>query len=273
MNLETAKIGFIGTGRMATALATGFLRHLISADRIRGCDPVPAARQQFQNTVGSECQVFAQASECLAGTDVVFLSVKPQTMAEVLQEIKSVLTADQLIVSIAAGLTIAQLESWLPEGSRLVRVMPNTPCLVGSGASGISRGSAATQDDMALVTELLSTVGIVETVPEKLLDAVTGLSGSGPAYVFQMIEAASDGGVKAGLPRDIATRLAAQTLLGSAQMVLTTGQHPAALKDAVTSPGGTTIAGLHQMELGGVRAALISAVEAATRRSLELGSK
>jgi len=153
----------------------------------------------------------------------------------------------------------------------LIRVMPNTPCLIGRGACGVSRGTHATEADEALVSDLLKTVGLVENVPEKLLDAVTGLSGSGPAYVFQIIEALSDGGVKMGLPRDMATRLAAQTLAGAAEMVLQTGEHPAALKDAVTSPGGTTIAALHEMELGGVRAALINAVEASTKKSCELG--
>ena len=153
----------------------------------------------------------------------------------------------------------------------MIRVMPNTPCLIGRGACGVSRGTLATAEDEKTVSDLLRSVGLVENVPEKLLDAVTGLSGSGPAYVFQMIEALSDGGVKVGLPRDVSTRLAAQTLAGAAQMVLETGDHPGALKDAVTSPGGTTIAAIHEMEIGGVRAALMNAVEASTRRSEELG--
>ena len=185
--------------------------------------------------------------------------------------IKTVTATSPIVVSIAAGIPIAKLEGALPIGTRVVRVMPNTPCLIGRGASGLATGSAASTDDARLISELLATVGLVETVPEPLLDAVTGLSGSGPAYVFQMIEALSDGGVKMGLPRAIATRLAAQTLVGAAEMLLTTGQHPGALKDSVTSPGGTTIAGLHAMELGGVRAALMDAVEAATLRSRELG--
>jgi pyrroline-5-carboxylate reductase len=155
----------------------------------------------------------------------------------------------------------------------VIRVMPNTPCLIGRGASGFSLGLHATKADAAVVEQLLSTVGIAMEVPEKLLDAVTGLSGSGPAYVYLMIEALSDGGVRAGLPRDLATKLAAQTVLGSAEMVLSTGQHPGALKDAVTSPGGTTIAGLHALEQNGVRGALMDAVLAATERARELSGK
>ena len=271
MNLEDVKIGFIGTGRMATALASGFVRELVSADRIFGTDPVEASRRQFRAAVGSGATASAAVVECLSNVDVVFLAVKPQVMRSVLEEIKPQLTGNQLVVSIAAGLTVARLESWLPEGCRMIRVMPNTPCLIGRGACGVSRGTCATEQDEQIVSDLLKTVGMVENVPEKLLDAVTGLSGSGPAYTFQMIEALSDGAVNVGLPRDMAIRLAAQTLAGAAEMVLQTGEHPASLKDSVTSPGGTTIAGIHQMELGGVRAALMNAVEAATCKSRELG--
>jgi pyrroline-5-carboxylate reductase len=192
-------------------------------------------------------------------------------MPGVLEELRSLLKPSQLVISIAAGVTLSALSQALGDRVRLVRVMPNTPCLVGQGASGFAMGRAATQEDAALTMSLLSTVGIAVQVPESLLDAVTGLSGSGPAYAFEMIEALSDGGVFAGLPRDVATRLAAQTLLGAAKMVLATGQHPGALKDAVASPGGTTIAGLHELERGGLRGTLMNAVVAATRRSQELG--
>ena len=271
MNASEVTIGFVGTGRMATALATGFVRDTVGADRICGVDPVDASRTVFADAVGPNASVAAAADDNLKNADVVFLAVKPQIMESVLKELSPQLQANQLVVSIAAGIRIATLESWLPPGIRVIRVMPNTPCLVGEGASAVSRGTHATEGDSQLVVDLLSSVGIVESVPEKLLDAVTGLSGSGPAYVFQMIEALSDGGVKTGLPRDVATRLAAQTLLGAARMVLQTGDHPGVLKDAVTSPGGTTIAGLHELELGGLRAALMNAVEGATRRSIELG--
>jgi pyrroline-5-carboxylate reductase len=202
---------------------------------------------------------------------VIILAVKPQSMRSLLDELRPLFNPSHLVISIAAGVTLSALSSALGENTRLVRVMPNTPCLVGQGASGFALGSAATPDDASFTQALLSTVGIAVQVPESLLDAVTGLSGSGPAYAFQVIEALSDGGVSAGLPRDVATRLAAQTLLGAARMVLATGQHPGVLKDAVASPGGTTIAGLHELERGGLRATLMNAVVAATRRSQELG--
>ena len=256
---------------MATALAAGFTRELLSADQILGVDPVAALREQFLSVVGDAAVVGETAAPTLNSADIVFLAVKPQVMKSALAALDPLTSSSSLIVSIAAGVTISTLESELPPGTRLIRVMPNTPCLIGRGACGLSRGACATADDEKVVTELLETVGLVENVPEKLLDAVTGLSGSGPAYVFQIIEALSDGGVKAGLPRDVATRLAAQTVAGAAGMVLQTGEHPAALKDAVTSPGGTTIAGVHEMEKAGVRAALMNAVAAATRRSQELG--
>jgi pyrroline-5-carboxylate reductase len=204
-------------------------------------------------------------------SEVVVLAVKPQQVAPVLAELQQHLRSEHLIVSIAAGVTLHTLHAGLGAGCRLVRVMPNSPCLVGTGASAFVCGPHATPADAELVSALLSTVGIAVPVPESQMDAVTGLSGSGPAYVFQMIEALSDGGVRVGLPRDVSTKLAAQTVLGAARMVLETGEHPAALKDAVASPGGTTIAGLHAMERAGVRAGLMDAVQEATVRSIELG--
>lgn len=271
MNLDNAKIGFLGTGKMATALATGFVRELVTPGQILGSDPSKESRAAFARTVGEGVVVADSPEQCLAAAQVVFLAVKPQIMKTALGELHDVLNPNQLIVSIAAGTSIHTLESLLPDGQRLVRVMPNTPCLIGKGASGISAGSHATDEDIATIGRLLETVGIVEAVPEHLLDAVTGLSGSGPAYVFQMIEALSDGGVRVGLPRQTATRLAAQTLAGAAELLLQTGDHPGILKDAVTSPGGTTIAGIQALEQAGLRAALINAVEAATNRSKELG--
>ncbi len=271
MELQNVKIGFLGTGRMATALATGFTRELLSASQILGTDPAAASREQFLRLVGDAAVVGDTADPTLGDADIIFLAVKPQVMPAALAELAPLISPAKLVVSIAAGVTISTMEAGLPTGTRLVRVMPNTPCLIGRGACGVSRGNCATIEDEKIVTELLETVGLVEIVPEKLLDAVTGLSGSGPAYVFQIIEALSDGGVQVGLPRDVATRLAAQTVAGAAGMVLQTGEHPAALKDAVTSPGGTTIAGIHELEKAGVRAALMNAVAAATRRSQELG--
>ncbi|HQZ67318.1 MAG TPA: pyrroline-5-carboxylate reductase, partial [Planctomycetaceae bacterium] len=247
----------------------------LSPSQISGYDPIEASRIAFTAKLGDGVRVHDSAAAAIEDATVIILAVKPQVMTAAIQPLaesfKSGKTSSPLIVSIAAGVPIAKLEQLLPQGMRVIRVMPNTPCLIGRGASGLSAGSAATADDSRLIGELLATVGLVEIVPEPLLDAVTGLSGSGPAYVFQMIEALSDGGVKMGLPRATATRLAAQTLAGAAEMLLSTGLHPGALKDSVTSPGGTTIAGLHAMEVGGVRAALINAVEAATLRSRELG--
>jgi pyrroline-5-carboxylate reductase len=189
----------------------------------------------------------------------------------VLEEVRPAITPEHCVVSIAAGVTLDQLAEQLGTDCRLVRVMPNTPCLLGESASAYSPGENASEEDVLLVERLLGAVGKAVRLPEKLLDAVTGLSASGPAFVYVMIEALSDGGVRVGLPRDVATLLAAQTVLGSARMVLETGLHPGALKDMVASPGGTTIAGLHALERGGARAALMDAVEAAARRATELG--
>ena len=275
MNWQSQKIAFIGTGQMATALAAGFVRELLLSEQISGYDPLEESRVAFAAKVGEGVRLSDSATEAVNGANVVILAVKPQVMHDAIKPLaESIMVRGEstpLVVSIAAGISLARLEQSLPHGTRVIRVMPNTPCLIGRGASGLATGSAATSEDAGLICELLATVGLVEVVPEPLLDAVTGLSGSGPAYVFQIIEALSDGGVKMGLPRATATRLAAQTLAGAAEMLLSTGQHPGVLKDSVTSPGGTTIAGLHAMEQGGVRAALIDAVEAATLRSRELG--
>lgn len=271
MTHSSQHIAFVGTGQMATALAAGFVRSLLRPDQISGCDPHEPARKKFQETVGDLATVSGDLKATLQKATVVILAVKPQMMTEALREMTACVTGSPLVISVAAGIPIAKMASGLPSGTRIIRVMPNTPCLIGKGASGVSTGPTVTSDDLKLATELLETVGMVEVVPEHLLDAVTGLSGSGPAYIFQLIEALSDGGVKMGLPRATATRLAAQTVAGAAEMQLATGQHPAALKDAVTSPGGTTIAGIHALESGGFRAAIINAVEAASVRSKQLG--
>ncbi|MFO0845228.1 MAG: pyrroline-5-carboxylate reductase [Gemmataceae bacterium] len=265
------RIGFLGAGRMATALARAWTRsgRIAVADTLASdlCPPpatpspaTPAARHRRQPRRSRHA-------------DLLVLAVKPQAMAAVLAEVREAVRRQPLVVSIAAGVTLAQLADALGRQTRLVRVMPNTPCLVDASASGFAPGEHATPDDVALVQALLDDVGRAFRVPESLLDAVTGLSGSGPAFVYLMIEALSDGGVRVGLPRDVATALAAQTVLGAAKMVLETGQHPGALKDMVASPGGTTIAGLHELERAGVRGALMNAVEAATRRAAELGKR
>jgi pyrroline-5-carboxylate reductase len=264
------RIGFLGAGRMATALARGWLNaSLVRASDLRASDPVPAARQAFTAQTG--CPAGSDNAAVVEASDVVVLAVKPQSMSGLVAEVRPLLRSP-LVVSIAAGISLNQLQAGLGEACRLIRIMPNTPCLVGASASGYSPSSAATADDVALVDRLMNAVGKAFRVPENLLDAVTGLSGSGPAYVYVIIEALADGGVRAGLPRDVAQALAAQTVLGAAKMVLETGSHPAALKDMVASPGGTTIAGLHALERGGLRATLIDAVEAASRRATELGN-
>jgi len=267
---EVPKIGFLGAGRMATALARGWLTAgLTRPDRISASDPLPEARQAFSAACG--VRAGEDNRELVASSDLLVLAVKPQSMAGLLAEIRSVVTNRHLIVSIAAGISLQHLSAALGGEPRLVRVMPNTPCLIGASASAYSPGGTATADDIVLVDRLLKAVGLAFCLPESMLDAVTGLSGSGPAFVYVVIESLSDGGVRMGLPRDVATALAAQTVLGAGKMVLDTGLHPAVLKDMVASPGGTTIAGLHALELGRLRAALINAVEAATERSIELG--
>lgn len=213
--------------------------------------------------------------EAAAWAEVVLLAVKPQSMETVLEEMAPELSG-KLVISIAAGVPIARLgRRWSAspaQGPRIIRVMPNAPALVREGMSALACGPGVTEADTSLARSLFEAVGRVVLVEERLMDAVTGLSGSGPAYAFLVIEALADGGVKAGLPRSTAAQLAAQTVLGAARMVLETGEHPAALKDRVASPGGTTIAGLEELEAGGLRASLMAAVEAATDRSKELGS-
>ncbi|HEX3998050.1 MAG TPA: pyrroline-5-carboxylate reductase [Pirellulales bacterium] len=262
-------LGFIGAGQMARALAKGFASaNLVEPDRISAYDPLPAALQDFCGLVNGAISGGSNA-EVVERSSVVVLAVKPQMIPAVAAELHGRL-AEKLLISIAAGVRLKSLAE-LFGTTRVIRVMPNMPALVGSSASGYSLASGATADDARLVERLFSAVGRVVVVDEKLLDAVTGLSGSGPAFVFVMIEALADGGVRMGLPRAVALTLAAQTCKGAAEMVLATGDHPATLKDRVASPGGTTIAGLQALETGAVRAALMAAVEAATRRATELG--
>jgi pyrroline-5-carboxylate reductase len=205
--------------------------------------------------------------------DVVVLAVKPQALDKVLLQVAPAADQKKLFISVAAGVPISVMERRLGQGMRVIRTMPNTPSLVGMGACALAPGEHASEEDMAVASRIFQSVGITTVVEENLLDAVTGLSGSGPAYIFLVIEALSDAGVKVGLPRYTAQKLAAQTVLGSAQLLIETNAHPGQLKDQVTSPGGTAIAGLHTLEAGGLRTTLINAVEAATRRSRELGEQ
>jgi pyrroline-5-carboxylate reductase len=255
---------------MAGALARGLIAAGVAAPGdVLASDPDRSTLDRLADGCG--LQPCAGNAAVAAGSDVLVLAVKPQAIAAVLAELAPCLEARHLVVSVAAGVALATLRAGLGPGPRLIRVMPNTPALVGAGAAAYALDASATADDERLVRGGLESVGRAVRVPEALLDAVTGLSGSGPAFVYQVIEALADGGVRVGLPRAVATELAAQTVLGAARMVLETGEHPAVLKDRVASPGGTTIAGLHALERGGLRAALIDAVEAAARRSAELG--
>ncbi|MFO0910952.1 MAG: pyrroline-5-carboxylate reductase [Isosphaeraceae bacterium] len=263
--------GFIGAGRMATALVRGMIAAgTARAEEVIASDPLDATRASLASDTG--ISVCDSNRTLVERSNVVVLAVKPQSMAAVLEEIRHLVTPDHLVISVAAGVSLATLTTGLGADRRLIRVMPNTPALLGEGASGYCLGTHVRPGDEDIVRSCLVAVGRAFRVPETLLDAVTGLSGSGPAFVYLMIEALSDGGVRVGLPRDIATELAAQTVLGAARMVLETGLHPGVLKDQVTSPGGTTIAGIHALERGGARAAFIDAVEAATRRSAELAA-
>ena len=263
-------IGFLGAGKMATALARGFVQAgLVTGKQIIASDLYEGARAAFAKEVGA--RVTASNAEVVQFAQVLILAVKPDQVAGVLAEIHGSFTSEHLLVSIAAGVPLAKLEAGLGANAKIIRVMPNTPALVGASASAFAAGRSATAADAAHVQKLLSAVGVAYQVKESLLDAVTGLSGSGPAYVYLFIEALSDGGVASGLPRDVATKLAAQTVLGAAKMVLETGQHPGALKDQVTSPGGTTIEGLHELEKGRFRGTVMSAVRAATEKAKKLG--
>jgi len=256
---------------MATALARGLVRaEMVPAGAITACDPSDDARRAFAGEIPGAA-VEANNAASVARADVVFLAVKPQQMNEALAAIRDALASDSLVVSIAAGVTLQRLEAALPAGQRVVRVMPNTPCLIGRGASGFSLGRKATKSDAKLVASLLSAVGAAFEVPEKLLDAVTGLSGSGPAFVYSMIEALAAGGAAEGLPTELAIELSARTVAGAAEMVLQTQESPAVLRDRVTSPGGTTVAGLAVLRERGFNEALVEAVRAAARRSAELG--
>ena len=265
----TSKIAFIGGGQMAEAMIGGLLAgQVCSAETIWATDPIAERRDRLKGQFG--VRVGSANPEAVTWADVVVLAVKPQILPAILRELGPIL-AHPLVISIVAGVTIRTIAEQMGEGTRVVRAMPNTPALVREGMTALATGVGVSDKDVYLARTIFETVGLVVAVEERLMDAVTGLSGSGPAYVFQAIEALADGGVMMGLPRQTAELLAAQTVLGAARLVLDSGVHPAQLKDRVASPGGTTIAGLHQLEQGGFRAALMAAVEAATTRSKELG--
>ena len=263
------KLGFIGAGQMARALARGVVdAGLFSGSQVHASDVFSQAVVEFQNQVAGAHSESTNAS-LIDQCDIIVLAVKPQRMESVANEVGEI-SKSKLLVSIAAGVTIEQMSKMFGT-KRIVRVMSNTPCLIGQGAAGFSLGADATADDGAIVNSLLSAVGISFEVKESLLDAVTGLSGSGPAFVYLFIEALSDAGVRVGLPRNVATSLAAQTVQGAAAMVSQSGEHPGVLKDRVASPAGTTIAGIQALEEGAFRGTVIDAVQRAADRSSELG--
>jgi pyrroline-5-carboxylate reductase len=270
--VKGSKLAFIGAGNMAEAIIRGLLRAgTCEPDQLLATARRKERLEQLQTGYG--IRTLHDNLAAVREADIVLLCVKPQVMDSVLTQLAPALDATKLVISVAAGVPIAAMERRLGAGARIVRTMPNTPSLVGSGACAIAAGAHATEADLEIATGIFNSVGITTVVEESLLDAVTGLSGSGPAYIFLIIEALSDAGVKVGLPRYTALKLAAQTVLGSAKLLLETGEHPGTLKDQVTSPGGTAIAGLHTLEEGGLRTTLINAVETATRRAKELGDR
>lgn len=261
-------IGFIGGGAMAEAIIKGLLSRGYQAAGLFVSDKSQERLDYLQKNLG--VVTTPDNTAVVARCDLIILAVKPQIKNEILQEIAPHFTAGNTLVSIMAGVPIADMEYILPAGSKVIRVVPNTPALVGMGCTVLAAGSTVTEAELSKTTEIFQAVGSVTILPEKLLNAVTGLSGSGPAYIYLLIEALSDGGVLAGLPRDVALKLASETVQGAAQMVIETRLHPGELKDMVTSPGGTTINGLLQMEKNGIRGIIMDAVLAAAKRAEEL---
>jgi pyrroline-5-carboxylate reductase len=264
------KIGVIGAGKIGSAIVRGMIRAgLVSRDQIMASDVSDALRQAIAQEL--EVKVTPDNSKVCEFANIVILAVKPQIVDAVVKEIAGKLARTKLLISVAAGVPLSRIETNLPQGARVVRVMPNIPCVVGAGASCYAGGTNATAADLENVGLILNSFGTASRVEEKDLDAVTGLSGSGPAYVFLFIESLADGGVQVGLSRDVALKLALQTVYGAARMALESAKHLGELKDEVTSPGGTTIAGLYALEQKGFRGAVMDAIVSATRRSRELG--
>lgn len=265
----TRTIGFVGGGNMAEAMIRGLLRGRdFAPGQIAVSGPREERMRELRDAYGIDATI---DNKVPATAEIVVLSVKPQILSRVLDEVAATIRAEALVISIAAGVPVSTIEARLASGTRVIRAMPNTPALVDAAATAIAGGEHVRESDLADAKRIFDAIGLTVILDESQLDAVTGLSGSGPAYVFLILEALSDAGVKVGLSRRTAQLLAAQTLLGSAKMLLETNEHPGRLKDMVTSPGGTAITGLHTLENGGVRTTLMNAVEAATKRSRELG--
>lgn len=270
--MEDQKIGFIGAGKMGSALMQGIIKAgIVTPENIGASDVYEPFLKDLQAKMG--IRVSTDNAVIVRESDILILAVKPQTLGSVLSNLKSEITSEKLVISIAAGVPLSTYEDALPEGTRVVRVMPNIAATVSEAASGIAPGKNATPEDLKAALKIFSAVGTAVQVPESLMDAVTGLSGSGPAFIFPVIEAMADGAVLEGMDRKSALTLAAQTVLGAAKMALETGMHPGELKDMVTSPAGTTIQGIHALEEAGIRAAFMNAVIRASERSKELGKK
>lgn len=262
------RIGIIGGGVIAEAIMKGLIGKGFDPQNLLVSDVSKERLQYLQETLGIKTAI--KNKEVIPQCDVIVLAVKPQNMNEALTSFTSVFTPEKLLISILAGISTTKIEKILPPDSKVIRAMPNTPALIGAGTTVLTAGLRANKDDLRKAVEIFETVGSVTILPEKMLNAVTGLSGSGPAYIYIIIEALADGGVLAGLPRDTALKLATETVKGAAMMVSETKKHPGELKDMVTSPGGTAIAGLLQMEEAGLRGVIMDAVMAASRRSAEL---
>lgn len=270
--MNKLRIGFIGGGKIAQAMAKGFIAAGLTKGEnlIASCHPSDKMCLDAFESFGAEAVI--ENMPVVKKSDVVFVSVKPSVVATVLEDVKPV-SSGKLFISIAMGITLREIERILPKGARAIRVMPNTPALVREACSVFVRGTHATDGDAEIAKQLLESIGTCEEVTENLLDPITALSGSGPAYIFVLIEALADGGVKMGLPRDLAYRLASQTVLGSGKLVKESGRHPAQLKDDVTSPAGSTASGLHFLEENGFRHAVIGAIEAATIRCRQISGQ
>ncbi|MEL7499680.1 MAG: pyrroline-5-carboxylate reductase [Planctomycetota bacterium] len=267
---KVSKIGFIGAGQMAKALAGGIAGSQPGHYQVLFFDPSEPTSQLFRNALSGTAEVIAAPSnqDVVTQSEVVFIAVKPHLVEKAIASVS--FETNPLVISVAAGVEFDSLSRWTGI-ARIIRAMPNTPCLIGQGAIGFAAGTGINEDDLALAQALLQSVGIALPVAPHLLDAVTGVSGSGPAYVYTFVEAMIDGGVLTGLPRPVARELALQTVLGAASMIQQLGEHPGVLRDQVTSPGGTTIEGLKALEDQGFRSAVMSAILAAKTRSEELG--
>ncbi|OGR60575.1 MAG: pyrroline-5-carboxylate reductase [Elusimicrobia bacterium GWA2_69_24] len=267
--LANKRIAVIGAGHIGTALIGGLLKaKLLDAKNITAARRDAAALEELRKRFG--VHVTPDNRKAVKGAHIVILSVKPQTALAVLDELAPAMDESQLIITVMAGIATETIVKHLGKPNPVVRAMPNTPVLVDQGATPIAKGAHASEEHLRLAESVFKAVGIVETIPESLMSAVTGLSGSGPAYIYMVIEALTDGGVKMGIPRVTARRLAAQTVLGAAKLVIETGKHTAVLKDEVTTPGGTTIAAVHELESKGLRTVLMDAVVTATKRADEL---